>query len=117
MNILESIFGKPSPKISAVELAEKTRGGERPLILDVRQPEEYQAGHIAGAKLIPLGELSRRAKELPKNREIICVCQSGSRSSSAVRFLAAEGYQVVNMSGGMLAWRYAQLPIKKGNGA
>ncbi|HEX7975958.1 MAG TPA: rhodanese-like domain-containing protein, partial [Anaerolineales bacterium] len=82
-------------------------------ILDVRQPEEYREGHIAGAKLIPLGELGRRMQDLPRSREIVCVCHSGSRSSAAARQLAAAGYQVANLRGGMIAWNRAGLPVKK----
>jgi rhodanese-related sulfurtransferase len=85
------------------------------LLIDVRQPEEYAAGHIHGAKLIPLGELSERARELPKDREIICVCRSGNRSGSATRMLASAGYQAINMTGGMIAWTRAGLPVKKGS--
>lgn len=70
--------------------------------------------HINGAKLIPLGELRNRMKELPKDQEIICVCQSGSRSSSAARQLAEAGYQVINLNGGMSSWMRAGLPVKKG---
>jgi rhodanese-related sulfurtransferase len=46
----------------------------RPLVIDVRQPEEYREAHIAGTKLIPLGELNKHMQELPKDREIVCVC-------------------------------------------
>ena len=80
MNLLEAIFGKPNPSLDAVELSEKLKNGKHLLILDVRQPEEYRIAHIAGAKLIPLGELTRKMGSLPKNREIVCVCASGSRS-------------------------------------
>lgn len=95
----------------------KTRLGEpnRPYLLDVRQPEEYREGHIAGSRLIPLGELPRRIKELPREREIVCVCHSGNRSSSAARQLSAAGYNVTNLRGGMIAWGRAGLPVKKGN--
>src|SRR5512139_3752100 len=107
MNLFEMLLGKPVSNLSAVETSEKLKNGKRPLVLDVRQPEEYRSGHIAGAKLIPLGELSRRIDELPQNREIICVCASGSRSGSATRLLAGTGLDAVNLKGGMLAWRRA----------
>ena len=82
-------------------------------LLDVRQPEEFADGHIAGAKLIPLGDLQRRTKELPREREIICVCQSGSRSASAVRFLISSGYNAINLRGGMIQWVRSGLPVQK----
>jgi rhodanese-related sulfurtransferase len=84
-------------------------------LLDVRQPEEYREGHIAGAKLIPLDQLGRRMKELPRERQIVCVCRSGSRSGAAARDLAAAGYQAANLRGGMLAWAREGLPVKKGS--
>ena len=115
MNILSSLFGPPLPSLHAMELSEKLKNGKRPLVLDVRQPEEYSAGHIAGSKLIPLGELNKRINELPKDREIVCVCASGNRSQSATKFLVDAGYNAFNMKGGMFLWQRTQLPIKKGN--
>lgn len=115
MDLLGMIFGKPLPSTSAVELNEKLKNGKRPLVLDVRQREEFRSGHIAGAKLIPLNELGRRMKELPQEREIVCVCASGNRSSSATRMLTGAGYNAINMKGGMSAWRRADLPAKKGD--
>jgi rhodanese-related sulfurtransferase len=101
------------PTITAGELNEKLKFGKHPLVLDVRQPEEFRTGHIAGAKLIPLNELPKKMSELPKGREIVCVCASGSRSTSASKMLAKEGFTVLNMQGGMLAWRHAKLPMQK----
>lgn len=117
MNILSQLFGSPLPALNAQELNEKLKGSKRPLVIDVRQPEEYRDGHIAGAKLIPLGELGPRMKELPKDREIVCVCASGSRSRSATKTLMDAGYGVSNMNGGMFAWQRAGLPVKKGGAA
>ena len=115
MDLLGMIFGKPVPAVNAVELNEKLKNGRRPLVLDVRQRDEYRGGHIIGAKLIPLNELGRRMKELSKDREIVCVCASGSRSSSATRMLTGAGYNAVNMKGGMSAWRRAKLAVRKGD--
>jgi rhodanese-related sulfurtransferase len=115
MNLLSSLFGPPLPSLNAMELSEKLKNGKRPLVVDVRQPEEYRTGHIIGAKLIPLSELSRRMKELPKDREIVCVCATGSRSRSATKLLVGEGYNAVNMNGGMMMWSRAKLSVKKGN--
>lgn len=115
MNLLSSLFGSPLPSVNATDLNEKLKNGKRSLVVDVRQPEEYTAGHIAGSKLIPLGELNKRVNELPKDKEIICVCASGSRSQSATKFLVDAGYNAFNMQGGMFMWQRAKLPIKKGN--
>ncbi len=117
MNLLSSLFGPPLPALNANELSEKLKNGKRPLVIDVRQPEEYSAGHIAGSKLIPLGELGKRVNELPKDKEIICVCASGSRSRSATKLLVNAGYNAFDMKGGMFMWQRAQLPVKKGTSA
>jgi rhodanese-related sulfurtransferase len=114
MNILSGLFGSPVPTLSASDLQEKLKNGRQPYVLDVRQPEEFRSGHIIAAELIPLGELSGRIKDLPTDREIVCVCQSGSRSVSATRKLIAAGYNAINMEGGMIAWQRARLPFKKG---
>jgi rhodanese-related sulfurtransferase len=106
-----------SPGIRQIEPgAAKDKLGQElaPFLLDVREPEEYRQGHIAGSKLIPLGQLQQRLPELPRDREIICVCHSGSRSSSATRALASAGYSAVNLRGGMLGWSRAGLPVQKG---
>ncbi|HKJ38644.1 MAG TPA: rhodanese-like domain-containing protein [Anaerolineales bacterium] len=113
MGLIKSLFGPPLPSVSAAELSEKLKNGKRPLVVDVRQPEEFRRGHISGAKLIPLGELSSRMKDLPKDKEIICVCASGSRSRSATKRLVNEGYNAVNMNGGMMSWARSGLSIKK----
>ncbi len=117
MSLFSLLFGKPVPAINAVEVSEKLKNGKHPLVVDVRQPDEYRSGHIAGAKLIPLGELNRRMKELPQSREIICVCASGNRSRSATKILNGAGYQAVNLKGGMLSWRRASFKVKKGDAA
>jgi rhodanese-related sulfurtransferase len=113
MSFLSNLFGPPTPKLTAAEVSEKMKVGKHPLVIDVRQPEEFRQGHISGAKLIPLNELHKRMDELPKGREIVCVCASGSRSSSAAKILMKEGYTVFDMSGGMIAWRRAKLPVQK----
>jgi len=114
MNFLSNLFGKPIPKLTATDVSEKLKFGKHPLIIDVRQPDEFHQGHIAGAKLIPLGELRKRMKELPQGREIVCVCASGNRSNSAAKLLAKEGFTVFDMMGGMHAWRRVKLPVQKG---
>lgn len=73
-------------------------------IIDVREAHEYSRGHIPKAKLIPLGSISTRLNEIDKNKQIIVVCASGGRSSSAAGLLSNAGYQVSNMMGGMNSW-------------
>lgn len=119
MGLLSSLFGSSLPSLTAAELSEKlnsarnVKNAKRPLVIDVRQPEEYRQGHIAGSRLIPLGELGKRIDELPKEREIVCVCASGSRSRSATRLLVRAGYNAFDMRGGMFVWQGSRFPIKK----
>jgi len=113
MSFFSKLFGSAIPKLTADEVNEKLKFGKHPLVIDVRQPEEFRLGHIIGAKLIPLGELHKRMKELPQGREIVCVCASGNRSNSAAKALAKQGYLVFDLQGGMLAWRRAKLPVQK----
>jgi rhodanese-related sulfurtransferase len=115
MNFLQSLFGPSVPTITPLELDEKMKGpaSKRPVLIDVRQPEEFRSGHIPGAKLIPLGELDQRMGELSKDREIVCVCASGSRSRSATKMLLNEGYNAINMNGGMMMWVRSKLAVTK----
>jgi rhodanese-related sulfurtransferase len=114
MTFLSRLFGASVPGITASDLNEKLKFGKHPVVLDVRQPDEFHQMHIAGAKLIPLHELYRHLNELPKHREIVCVCATGNRSRSAAKILAREGYTVYDMKGGMISWRRAKLPVQKG---
>jgi glyoxylase-like metal-dependent hydrolase (beta-lactamase superfamily II)/rhodanese-related sulfurtransferase len=85
---------------------EENLGGVR--VLDVREPDEFTGplGHIRGALLVPLGELARRAGELPKDKPIVAVCRAGSRSAHATAILQKAGFsEVANLPGGMLRWR------------
>lgn len=116
MSFLSNLFGPPVPGIEATAVQTKLNEKPKPVVLDVREPSEYAAGHIAGSTLIPMHQLSSRINELPKDREIICVCASGSRSSSAARQLLKNGYTVLNLNGGMYRWQHAGLPLKKGMG-
>lgn len=92
--------------ISAQELKQLLTTNDKPILLDVRQPQEHKAKNIPGSVLIPLGELPSRMKELEryKNREIVVYCASGGRSSSACGILSQAGYSVKNLSGGMMRW-------------
>lgn len=92
-------------EIDPVEVKAKLDRGERFVLIDVREPHEYQICRIPGARLIPLGELPRRVHELDSADEIIAHCRSGVRSAKAVDFLRQAGFRKVkNMKGGILAW-------------
>ena len=85
-------------------------------LLDVREDDEWAAGHIDGAHHIPLGGLSARLGELPKGQTIVAVCRSGGRSEAAVRGLRKLGYEAENLEGGVSAWDRAKLPLVDASG-
>jgi sulfur-carrier protein adenylyltransferase/sulfurtransferase len=92
-------------EITPVELKKQLDAGETPLILDVREPNEYQINRIEGSVLIPLGELPRRYEELPRDRPIVAQCKMGGRSAKAMEFLRSVGFgDVKNLRGGILEW-------------
>jgi len=92
------------PEITPKELKQRLDRGDDLFILDVREPHEYQICNIGG-KLIPLGEISRRAHELDSSREIVVHCRSGKRSAEAAEFLRGVGFRkLLNLKGGILAW-------------
>jgi rhodanese-related sulfurtransferase len=84
--------------------------------VDVREDDEWEAGHMDGARHIPLRELSGRLGELPTGRPIVAVCRSGSRSATAVRGLRQLGYDAENLDGGVTAWSKAGFPLIDGAG-
>lgn len=100
------LFSRKAPdQITPAELEELLKGNEKPFVLDVREPGEHSQGHIPGCVLIPLGQLGQRVGELPTDRQIVAVCRSGARSGMATQHLRQAGLNVLNMAGGMLAWR------------
>ena len=84
-----------------------------PVVIDVREPFEYADGHIAGVTHIPRGELVQRGGEVPRQGPVYLVCAVGGRSAQAAAFLADQGVDAVNVSGGMTSWRQAGLPIER----
>ena len=86
------------------EVRSKLEAGESLHLIDVREIAEVEAGHIPGITHIPLGLLEFRMNELDKKTSYIMVCRSGGRSGQATAFLESQGYDVTNMSGGMLEW-------------
>ncbi|WP_214365789.1 rhodanese-like domain-containing protein [Pseudonocardia sp. H11422] len=74
------------------------------VLLDVREIDEWTAGHAPGARHLPMSELTARMGELPDDDPLFVVCRSGGRSARVVAYLAAQGYPAVNVDGGMQAW-------------
>jgi phage shock protein E len=84
------------------------------VLIDVREQVEYDAGHIPGVTLIPLGEIASRMSEIPTDKTVIVTCRSGNRSEQAADFLRANGFDNIhNMAGGILAWERAGLPVDR----
>lgn len=80
-------------------------------LVDVRYDKEWQEGHIEGAMHIPEDDLEHRLDELDRSRPVITVCRAGSRSDDAADWLRGQGFDAQNLEGGMLAWKWAGLPI------
>ena len=91
-------------EIAATDVQKRLEAGEKLHIIDVREVEEVQEGHIPGIVNIPLGIVPLRLSELDKKTPYIVVCRSGGRSGQATAYLQDQGYDVTNMTGGMLAW-------------
>lgn len=77
------------------------------LLLDVREPEEWEAGHAPGARHVPLGQLPDRLAELEGAGRIVVICRSGGRSALATEWLSTAGFDAANLVGGMQEWAHA----------
>jgi rhodanese-related sulfurtransferase len=86
------------------------------ILLDVREDEEWVAGHSPQAIHVAMGEIENRASELPEDRTVVCVCRVGGRSGAVAKALVAAGYDVRNLDGGMLAWAAAGFPVVTDSG-
>jgi rhodanese-related sulfurtransferase len=107
--------GPASAAISVRDLKAKLDAREPIVLIDVRQPEEFKSGHVAGARSLPLPTLATRLDELAKDAAIHCICLSGGRSQAACELLQRQGFtNVTNVVGGMGAWQQAGLPSKRG---
>ena len=102
------------PEIDVQRLAQLQQEGA--WVLDVRQPDEYEAGHVPGAHHIPLGELTTRHTEIPTDQEVYVVCGWGGRSAAATEALNGAGYRAVNVAGGTQGWIEAGNPVVTGPG-
>lgn len=91
-------------EISPKEVEEMINDAKDINLIDVREEDEVAEGQIPGAVHIPLGSVESRMNELDKSREYVMVCRSGGRSGHACQLLESQGFEVINMTGGMLAW-------------
>ena len=84
-------------------------------VLDVREPDEYRAGHVAGAVLIPLGELPSRLAEVPDADPLFVICAAGGRSLTAARALTERGVPALSVAGGTNGWAASGRPVVAGD--
>lgn len=106
-----------SPRDAAAEIesARTSTGAPGPLLVDVREADEFANQRATGAVLLPISEFVARHEELPRDRPLLMICQSGSRSASATMFLLQRGWEDVrNVDGGTGAWAMAGLPTRQG---
>ncbi|MBP2627117.1 MAG: sulfurtransferase [Firmicutes bacterium] len=90
----------------SIDQALKMWKNEEAIIIDVRTPQEYKAGHIPGVTNIQLSELESRSSEVPKDKKVLLICRSGNRSSQGTSLLRSKGFgNVYNITEGMSSWR------------
>lgn len=105
------------PAVDVTEAADRLGRDDatKPLLVDVREPDEFRGARIEGAALIPMSTFAARHAELPKDRPLLVMCAGGSRSAAATGFLLRSGWtDVANVDGGITAWQRAGLPIRSG---
>ena len=103
------------PDVAPEDAVELVEAGA--LLLDVREPDEWQAGHAPGAMHVPMREIPARVEDLSTDRRIVAICRSGARSRTVAEALVGAGFDVVNVGGGMRAWEAADLPIETDDGS
>ena len=102
------------PAIDVTTLRQRQTADPPPFLLDVREPWEFEAGHVPGAQLIPLAELEDRLNEVPRDRPVLVICHSGQRSLAAAGYLLQLGYaDVSNVDGGTAAWIERGYPVER----
>lgn len=113
MGWLQKLMGRPTG-VGPEEASELKRSGA--VLLDVREVDEWNAGHAPGARHVPLGDVGSRLDSLPRDRRLVVICRSGHRSSQATALLVRSGFDAVNLDGGMRAWAGAGLPLEATGG-
>jgi phage shock protein E len=106
---VQQVAQQQVPLIAPAALQTLMKSGVRLYILDVRTPAEFAEGHIEGAVLMPLDNLSSTYTQIPKTVKLVVYCRSGHRSAQAVTFLLAHGYdRAISLAGGYMAWTAAR---------
>jgi rhodanese-related sulfurtransferase len=110
----------PPPGLQSIDVQEadarrsSDASGRAPLLLDVRERDEFEEVRVPGAALLPMSEFASRFGELPRDRPLLVMCAAGSRSLAAAGLLIRNGYDAVNVTGGIIAWQKAGLPVRRG---
>ncbi len=94
-----------------------TEFGPSTLLLDVREDDEWNQGHAAAAQHIPMGEVPGRLNEIDRSATLYVICKAGGRSAKVADFLARDGFEPINVEGGMLAWAAAGRPVVTNDGS
>lgn len=106
--------GSHVPTVSVQDAWKRLNGADKqevPVLIDVRETWEFARGHARGARNIPLGQVMQRLNEIPTDRDVLLICQSGNRSGNAAKALLKAGYtRTFNVSGGTSAWLMQKLP-------
>jgi rhodanese-related sulfurtransferase len=105
------------PAVDAAEAADRLNRADapKPLIVDVRELDEFHDVRVEGAALIPMSSFAERHSDLPKDRPLLVMCAGGTRSAAATGFLLRSGWtDVVNVDGGITAWQRLGLPVRRG---
>ncbi|MFL5841927.1 MAG: rhodanese-like domain-containing protein [Thermoleophilaceae bacterium] len=102
------------PEVSPEEARQLIESGAQ--LVDVRADEEFTAGHIPGARHVPLAEIDSEAAQLERDRPLVVYCRSGERSGMAADAFAASGWEAQSVAGGLVAWHEAGLPLEPANG-
>jgi rhodanese-related sulfurtransferase len=105
------------PSIAQTTIAElPSEFGPDSMLLDVREDDEWNRGHAAEARHIPMGEVPARLDEIDRSSTLYVICKAGGRSAKVAQLLAHHGYEPINVSGGMLAWAEAGRPVLAADG-
>ncbi len=106
---------RPIPSIDPRQASKRLAANDDPpLLVDVREPDEFAVVRIPGAVLLPLSRLQEEYERLPRDRPLLLQCASGKRSLAAAGFLQQRGYAVTSLEGGVIEWRAQGLPVSEG---
>ena len=109
--MLEAVFGPQVPSVTATDVQPGA------YLLDVREPDEWAAGHAPDAHHLPMMEIPQRISEIPTDTEVVVVCRSGGRSGQVVSYLLGNGWDNVrNLDGGMQSWAAAGRAVVSADG-